>query len=151
MKRETTVIYHSDHSSVEGKENVSPDYCAPMESGNVLYIMFWCVGLRNYIILYSGGVVARFQQQQGLLQTLLTQQQEMRDEMVSGHADIDTRLLTVEEQLKNADQSGSSNSGLSSERKKTRVMRDLSVGYNFVVNVHVHVNVHTFFLLQTKV
>lgn len=38
-----------------------------------------------------------FQQQQSLLQTLLTQQQEMRDEIQSKHAEFDKQLLRTDE------------------------------------------------------
>ena len=81
-----------------------------------------------------------FQQQQSLLQKLLAQQQEMNDDLQSKHAEIDKRLVSVEEQLRNADQSASSTSSL--ERKKLKVTRDLSVRSIIPNFVSVYLNTH---------
>ena len=81
-----------------------------------------------------------FQQQQSLLQKLLAQQQEMNDDLQSKHAEIDKRLVSVEEQLRNADQSASSTSSL--ERKKLKVTRDLSVRSIIANFVSVYLNTH---------
>ena len=77
--------------------------------------------------------MSMFQQQQSLLQTLLTQQQEMRDEIQSKHAEFDKRLATVEEQMRSGDQSTTSNSSF--EQKKIKVTRDLSVSFSHVFSM----------------
>ena len=74
--------------------------------------------------------MSMFQQQQSLLQILLTQQQEMRDEIQSKHAEFDKRLATVEEQMRSGAQSTTSNSSF--ERKDTR---DLSVSFSHVFSM----------------
>ena len=80
--------------------------------------------------------MSMFQQQQSLLQTLLTQQQEMRDEIQSKHVEFDKQLATVEEQMRSGDQSTTSNSSF--ERKKIKVTRDLSVSFSHVFSMLVY-------------
>ena len=55
----------------------------------------------------------------------------MRDDIHSKYDEFDKRLAAVEDQLKNADQSTSSNSSL--DKRKIKVTRDLSVSINLVV------------------
>lgn len=78
-----------------------------------------------------------FQQQESLLQMLLTQQQEMRDEIQSIHDEFDKGLATVEEQMRSGDQSTTNDSSFG--RKKIKVTRDLSVSFRHVFPMLVHV------------
>ena len=66
-----------------------------------------------------------FQKQQNSLQSLITQQQKLRADIERQYTNFEKRLTTVEEKLKNTDQSTSSGSSI--DRTKIKVTRDLSV------------------------
>ena len=73
---------------------------------------------------FSGNILAMFQQKQSLLQRILAQQQQMRDDLETKHAELYKRLAEVEEKLCNI---GTPNLSPESEKYRINVTRELLV------------------------
>ena len=69
------------------------------------------------------------QQQQGVLQGIVAQQDLMRKEMQEHNKKLEERINLIEEKVKDKFETSASSSSSSNEGKKVKVTRDLTVSY----------------------